>query len=233
MLEDPVFIQALYNTLYFTAVATAIGVPLAIGIALLLNEKFHGRTFARVCLLLPWATPPVVVAGMFKWMMDAAYGIINYFLLITGVLTERISFFSSMEFALNGLIVIFTWKMAPVFTIILLSALQNRPIEVLESAKVYGAGVFERFRCVTLPYLKNTLIIIIVLSILLTLIFNFDLVISITSGGPGYATYTSYFYSYITTFWFLNAGYGAAVAYVVMFICLASSLVVLRLGQRR
>lgn len=232
MPKDPVFIQALYQTMYFTVVSTAIGIPLALGIALLLNENFRGRTLARVSLLLPWATPPVVVAGMFKWMLDRAWGIVNYLLEITWLAPEGYNFLSDPKIAINSLILVFLWKMVPVYSIITLSSLQNVPTDVLDSAKVYGANVFKRFTKVYLPYLRSSLAVLCVLSVLMSLVFNFDLVMALTSGGPGYYTYTLYFLGYITTFWFLNAGYGVSIAYIVMVICLVSSLIILKVGRR-
>ncbi|MEM2902527.1 MAG: sugar ABC transporter permease, partial [Candidatus Bathyarchaeia archaeon] len=177
LLKDPVFRASLTHTAYFTVISMLVGIPLALGVALLLNEEFPGRSVARVCLLIPWALPPIVVAIMFSFMMNTSYGIVNYILKAVGLTTTSIAFFGDPKLALNSLILVNLWKVTPLYAIIFLSALQNIPVETVESAKVYGAGAWQRFRKVTLPCIRPTIIIIAILTALLSLQV-FDIIIS-------------------------------------------------------
>ena len=227
LIKDPVFRTSLTHTVYFTVISMAVGIPLALGVALLLNEEFPGRSVARVCLLIPWALPPIVVAIMFSFMMNTSYGVINYILKATGLTATSIPFFGDPKLALNSLIIVNLWKVTPLYAIIFLSALQNIPVETVESAKVYGANAWQRFRRITLPYIRPTIIVIAILTALLSLQV-FDIIISITYGGPGYNTYMLYFYAYRSTFEFLDAGYGATIAYIVTLISVGFALAIIR-----
>ncbi|MFQ5762722.1 MAG: carbohydrate ABC transporter permease, partial [Candidatus Bathyarchaeia archaeon] len=206
--------------------------PLGLGVAVLLNQEFRGRTVARVCLLLPWATPPIIVALMFWWIFNASYGIMNFTLLTSGAIPERISFFSTPFIVLNTLAIIFVWKVFPLYAILFLSSLQNVPAEVLESSSLYGAGRIRRFRRIVFPYLKPTLAINCVLNALLSLLYSFDLVVAITLGGPGYESYMLSFYAYLTTFWYLDAGYGATIAYFTTALALIFAFASIKLWYK-
>lgn len=227
MFSDAVFLISLRNSLYFLAITTVVSIPLGLGVALLLNEQFRGRTIARVCLLLPWATPPVVVALMFWWIFNAAYGIVNFSMVEVGAFAEDLSFFSTPFLVLNVLSIIFAWKVFPLYAIIFLSSLQNVPTEVVESSKVYGASSFRRFTRITLPYLKPTIGVNAILNALLSLLYSFDLVVAITKGGPGYESYMLSFYAYLTTFWYLDAGYGATIAYFTTIVGVVFAFIVI------
>jgi ABC-type sugar transport system permease subunit len=228
LFDDPVFMASLYHSLYFLAVTTACAIPLALGISLLLNEDIKGRTVGRVLLLLPWATPPVVVSLMFNWIFDANMGIINFFLLSTGLTSQKISFYSTPSVVLNSLVIVFVWKVFTLYSIIFLSSLQNIPHEIIESSKVYGARSFKRFRYIIFPYLKPTMVTCIILNGVLSLLYSFDIVIAITKGGPGYESYMLAFYAYLQTFWYLDIGYGSTIAYFTTIVAVLFAFVALR-----
>jgi len=230
--QDKLFIAALTQTTYFTLLTMLTGIPLAIGLALVLNEDFPGRTLARVCLLIPWAMPPITVAIMFSYILNTSFGVVNFLLRSLGLTATSITFFGDPNLALNSLVLINLWKITPLYAIIFLSALQNIPSEVVESAKVYGANAVRRFTTVTLPYLRPTVVVIAILSGLLSLQV-FDIIISITNGGPGFKTYMLYFYAYKVTFDWLDAGYGATVSYIVTAISVIFALLILRYRRTR
>jgi len=235
ILSDKVFAQALTQTLIYVSLHTVVGVPLGLGIALLLNQEFRGRSVARVCLLIPWATPPIVCAMMFSIFLHPYYGTINYTMQWLGLVPQEFRIFSNPQIALFGLVIVSMWKSAPLFAFIFLSGLQALPTEILESAKVYGASSFAVFRKIILPYLKPTLAVNCILSGFLALAGTqaFDLVIGITHGGPGYNTYMLYFLSYTIAFPWNLLGYGATIAWVVTIISVIFALVLLKLWYKR
>ncbi|WP_309493265.1 sugar ABC transporter permease [Candidatus Hecatella orcuttiae] len=228
MISDPVFITSLWHTLYFFGLTTIIAVPAGLGTALLLSQEFKGNTFGRVLLLLPWATPPIVVSLIFWWIFNSAYGIVNWLLKTLGLIPAAISFFSTPFLVLNILALFFCWKVFTLYGLLFLSALQNVPKEIVESVKIYKAGVLSRFKYVIWPHIKGIFVINCILNAILSLLYSFDIVISITKGGPGTESYVLTFYSYLTTFWYLNAGYGATLAYVVTLIGLVFAFTALR-----
>lgn len=235
LFSDKLFRQALTQTLLYLAFHTAVGVPLGLGIALLLNEEFRGRSFARACLLIPWSTPPIVAALIFFISLNPSFGPITYALELSGIFSHQFSIFGNPNLALFGLAVVSLWKSAPLFAFIFLSALQNLPIEAVESAKVYGASSLMIFRKVTLPFLKPTLAVNCILSGILALSGTqaFDIVVGITGGGPGYHTYMLYYLGYMTAFPWNDLGYGSTISYIVTIIAVVFATVLLKLWYKR
>ena len=226
--SDPVFITSATNTVIFLLLEVAISIPGGLALGLLVNENFRGRSIIRGSLLLPWATPPIVMAVMFGFIFSDQFGVVNYMLQSLGIASRPVMFFASPQFALIMLVFVASWKNIPLFAFIFLSALQNIPTELMESAKVYKAGAFNRFRHITFPYLKPTMASNSILAAILS-VQVFDVIIGITNGGPGRSTYTLYFYAYLTSFPFLHLGYGATMAYIVGIIAVIFAFGVLRM----
>jgi multiple sugar transport system permease protein len=226
--KDPVFIQSTEQTIEYLVLEVAITVPVGLGLGLLLNEKFRGRTIIRASLLLPWATPPIVMAVMFTYIFADPYGVVNYALESLHITSGPVIFFADPHYALLMLVLVSSWKLIPLFAFIVLGALQTVPSEVIESAKVYKASSWSRFRKITFQYLKPTMTVNSILAAILS-VQVFDVVIGITNGSPGYSTYMLYFYAYQQTFPFLNLGYGATVSYVVSIVAVLFAFGVLRI----
>jgi multiple sugar transport system permease protein len=225
--SDPVFIQSTVNTVVFLLAEVAISIPVGLGLALLLNEKFRGRSILRSSLLLPWATPPIVTAVMFTYIFSDQYGVVNFVLQSLHIVSQPITFFTNPHTALFVLVIIASWKQIPLFAFIFLSALLNIPSEVVESAKIYKASALGRFRHITFQYLRPTMVVNSILCAILS-VQIFDIVWGITRGGPGYSTYMLYFLAYFTSIPYLHLGYGATMAYVVSIISVLFAFVVLR-----
>jgi multiple sugar transport system permease protein len=225
--SDPVFITSTINTMIFLLLEVAISIPIGLGLALLVNENFKGRSILRASLLLPWATPPIVMAVMFDFIFSDTFGVVNYVIQSLHIVSQPIEFFANPQLALIMLVLTAAWKNIPLFAFIFLSALQNIPVEIVESAKVYNAGTFSRFRHITFPYLKPTMAVNSILAAILS-VQVFDIVIGITNGGPGRSTYMLLFLAYLTSFPFLQLGYGATMAYVVAIIAVVFAFAVLR-----
>ena len=235
LLSDKLFQQALLQTLAYLTFHTAVGVPLGLAIALLFNEEFRGRGFARACLLVPWATPPIVAALLMYILLNSGFGPVLYGLNIAGLLPPRFTIFGNPNLALLGLAFVSLWKSSPLFAFIFLSGLQNLPSEVVESARVYGASSVAIFRRITFPFLKPVLAVNCILSGILALSGTqaFDIVIGITNGGPGYRTYMLYFLAWNQAFPWNRLGYGSTIAYVVTIIAVVFALVLLKIWYRR
>lgn len=235
LLSDKLFQRSLIQTLIYLTFHTAIGVPLGLGIALVLNEEFKGRSFVRACLLIPWSTPPIVAALMFFIALNPGFGPINYLLEIMRLTPPNFSIFGNPDVALIGLAIVSLWKSSPLFAFIFLSALQNLPSDTVESAKIYGASSFAIFKHIVLPFLKPVIAVNCILSCLLALSGTqaFDLVIGITGGGPGYSTYMLYYLAYMNSFPWNRLGYGSTIAYIVTLIAVIFALILIRLWYRR
>ncbi len=225
---DPIFIQAAIQTLMYVVPSAVIGVALGMAVALILNERFPGRGIARAALLIPWALPPVVVAAMFQWFLDSRRGLLGEWLVNAGLVEQSPVFLGGVPGTLFMLTAIHIWKTFPLIALIFLVALQYLPEETVQAARIDGAGRWRRFRHVTLPFLRPTLVAAVIIQVLITLQL-FDLIFALTGGGPGrYSTYNLYFYTFKTTFEQTDFGYGAVLAYIVTAFVVVLALLLTR-----
>jgi ABC-type sugar transport system permease subunit len=226
------FWSALWITLAFTALAVAIVVVLGLAIALLLNRSFPGRDIVRTLILLPWAIPPVVNGLMWQWIYDAKVGALNGLLFSLGLIGEYRGWLSDPTSALLALVSADVWNAIPLAVVLLLAALQRIPLELYDAARVDGGGALQLFRYVTFPWLAQPLLIVLILQTLAA-IRAFDVIYVLTAGGPGTATTTLTWKTYLVTFDSLDFGMGNAYAYTISLITLALALIYFRLLYRR
>jgi multiple sugar transport system permease protein len=226
------FWGALRITLIFTGLGVAIITVLGIAIALLLNERFPGRGAVRTVVLVPWAIPPVVNGLMWQWIYDAKVGALNGLLVRVGALQAYRGWLSSPADALLALVMAHVWNALPLAVILLLAALQAIPAELYDAGRTDGSGPWQLLRHVTLPWLAQPLLVVLVLQTMLA-IRVFDLIYVLTAGGPGTATTTLVWQTYLTTFDSLDFGLGNAYAYTLSLITLGLALVYFRILYRR
>lgn len=232
LLKDATFWISLRVTLIYATATVLVELPLAFGIALLLNEDIGGRWFYRGLLLLPWVMPNIAAAVIWGWMYSADYGLVNYYLTRIGLLPEYIGWLSNLRFALPATIVVQIWKGLPWTTVVLLAGLQTISGELLEAAEVDGANAWQRLWHVKIRLLIPIILIVVILRFAWT--FNtFDLVYVLTSGGPGYATYLLSIYMYLSSFSFREMGYGSTLATTMLLILLVISTLFIRLVSRK
>ncbi len=225
---DPVFRQSFVQSVMYVVPACVVGVGIALAAAVVLNQDFPGRRIARACLLIPWALPPVVVAAMFEWFLDARRGLFGAWVTALGITARPPDFFSGIPGTLFTLVGIHVWKTFPLLAIMFVVALQYLPQETLHAARIDGAGMLHRFRYVVLPHLRPTIVAAVIIELLITLQL-FDLIYALTLGGPGaYSTYNLYFYAYKNTFEYQDFGYGAVLAYVVSALVIVCALILTR-----
>jgi len=181
----------------------------------------------RGAALIPWVVPGVIVSLLTLYMFNGEVGIINYTLKTTGFIEEFIPWFGSTKHAMWALVVANVWNQTPFYMLMLLAGLQSRPDELMEAAKIDGAGMLGRFRYITLPHLIG--IILIVTSLMVVWNFNnFDLFWATTQGGPVNATMTLSVYTYRQAFLAFRMGYASAISVLWLLGLLAFSTVYIR-----
>ena len=216
---DPEFIQALQVSAKFVFSTVAIKLVLGTLIAVMLKEKFVGRSLARALIIIPWATPFVVVGLMWKWMLHSKVGVFNFFLLKLGIIEEYIPFLSSRTFAMPCVVLADVWQGTPFFIIIILAGLQTIPEDLYEAAHMDGAGGIKAFFSITLPLIKFPLFISTILGTIFA-INSFDLFFVLTKGGPGKITTNATLFDWNNAFKFYHLSYASAISYVILMIAM-------------
>ncbi len=223
-LRSPGFLDIAINTVFWlTAVSVALRLLLGLLLALLLHSRFlrdiKMTTAARLVLLVPWATPPVVAVIAWRWLFDPTHGVINSVLLSTGLISDPVAFLATLTTVWPAIITIIVWNTTPLVAISLLAALQTIPEELNEAAVIDGADRWQQFRFVTLPYLMPTISVLGLMSVIWTF-NNFVYVWLATGAGPGTFTNVLATEIYIKAFIDLRIGYSSAIG-VVMAVVMA------------
>ena len=214
---DPEFIQAVQVSAKFVFFTVLVKLVLGTMIAVMLKEKFFGRSLARALIIIPWATPFVVVGIMWRWMLHSKVGVINFFLQRLGIIHEYIPFLSSKTFAMPFVIVADVWQGTPFFVIIILAGLQTIPDDLYEAAHMDGAGGIKAFFTITLPLIRFPLFISTILGTIFA-INSFDLFFVLTKGGPGKITTNATLFAWNNAFKFYHLSYASAISYVILMI---------------
>ena len=228
VLSNPRFQRAFQNTAFFVVMGMAIGPVLGLGSALLLNDKLRLRALFRASFFLPTMTSLIVVATIWKFMY-ADNGIINAVAGLFGLPGHP--WLTDPTTALPAVVVTAIWQGFGFETVVFLAALQAIPREYYEAATVDGAGRWARFRWVTLPGLRPTIVFVYVIGIIGSF-QTFDQVFVMTNGGPIQATRTIVF-DLVDRFNKLDIGGASAVAYILLALLALLSYVQLRLGESR
>lgn len=218
---------AVKNTLHFALILVIGTVLIGMGVALVLNERFHGRSFVRTIVIIPWAISPIVVGIVWGWIYNGTYGALNALLAELGLITDYVGWLASGSRALNLVALAYVWREVPFAALLFLAALQTIPVDLYQAARVDGAGSFSRFWFVTLPWLRPTLLVVLVV-VTLEGFFAFSIIYVMTGGGPGTATSVLAWLGYIISFLFFDLGRGAAVFYFLTIILLALAFVYVR-----
>jgi ABC-type sugar transport system permease subunit len=227
LLRKELFREALFRSVYFTVIEVIAVIVLALLVALMLNHPLGRSAFFRVVLLVPWALAPVANAVLWKWIFNANYGILNQALLGLGFIKENVIWLGSPWLALNMILLADIWKAVPFIALLILAGLQNIPSYLYKAARLDGANAWQQFVHVTLPGLKTTLVISIVLQSIWALKV-FDLIYVLTKGSPADSTVLLNYLSWRETFSNLDVGYGAAIANVLFALMLMLALVYIR-----
>ena len=218
MAGDGRFWQSFWTTTVFTTSAVIIELLLGLGIALVLNQKFRGRSLVRTTAILPWALPTALIGLAWGWIFNDQFGVVNDILRRVGLIEGGINWLGEPTLALMAVIFADVWKTTPFISILLLAGLQSISPDLYEAHSIDGATPWQNFTRITLPLLMP--------QILIALLFRFaqsfgifDLIAVMTGGGPGGATEVVSLYIYATVMRYLDFGYGAALV-VVTFLLL-------------
>jgi ABC-type sugar transport system permease subunit len=234
--EDGFFHRAVYNSFLFTLSSVAFKLALGMTMALVLMTRIRWRAFWTGVLLIPWVAPTVVSALNFLWIYDGSLGVLNYLLVkVFRILPQGVGWLSEPGTAMASVIAVNVWRGFPFFGISFLAGMKAIPGELYEAAAVDGASTLQRFRHVTLPGLKNIVIIVTLLSTIWT--FNdFAIVYILTKGGPGGATMVMPVLTYETAFGAQRLGEAIAVALYLLPVLAVTIMVLaryMRRGRRR
>ncbi len=209
-------------------VAAVVGVIIyGLGVALLMNSKIRLSTPLKIVILLPWALPAVVSGLLWKWILNADFGILNGMLYSIGLIDSYIPFLADPTLAKASLIMAFIWKEGPLVAIFFLAGLQLIPDELYEAARIDGGAGWRILRYVTLPLLRPIFLVVIVYETM-TAILTFDTIYVMTGGGPADSTALISWFAYAEIFKALNLGHGVALAIIIALITLVLILLYLR-----
>lgn len=214
---DRFFLQGLKNTFLFSLSATSAEVLLGLGLALLFNTRFRGRDVLLPLAILPMMLSTMVVCAIWRSMYHYDYGILNHFLANFGL--GPVKWLIDPSLALWSVVLVDVWQWTPMAFLVLFAGLQSIPAELYEAARVDGASGLRLFSHVTLPLLRNYLLLAILLRSIDTFKV-FDKVYALTGGGPGSSTETISLFIYREAFKYFNMGRASAAA-VVMFLAVA------------
>ena len=226
LLHDPLFWSSLLRTAIW--VVFGVGCQFLFGflLALVLNKQFKGRGVVRAVSLIPWVTPGVLIALMWRWMYDGNYGVINDLLMRLGLIKENIAFLSKPGTAMPSVIVTIVWQGVPFFALMLLAGLQGISYDLYEAASIDGATGWQKLIYVTIPSLRNTIFVTTMLRII-WVANSVDVIFNMTEGGPAYATQTLSVYIYKKAS-ALDMGYASAMAIMLMLVLLLAAIPYLR-----
>jgi multiple sugar transport system permease protein len=225
LLHDDLFWHSFRTGLIWAFGVTAIQFGMAMGLALLLNERLRFRGLARTLALVPWAMPPVIVAIMWRLVYHPDAGLLN------AVLHTSNDWLGDFSTALPAVIAVGVWAGMPQTTVALLAGLQTIPGDLYEAAAIDGASSYRRFRHITLPGLAPVILAITSLDFIWN--FNsFGLVYVLTQGGPGTSTMLPMLLSYNEAFKYGDFGYSAAMGNAMVLMIIALLALYLRRRMR-
>jgi ABC-type sugar transport system permease subunit len=229
ILSDRRLWAAAEHTAYFTVVSTALELVLGLFLAQLLAAPLRARWLFRAIVILPWALPTIVNGAMWRWILNAQYGVLNALLTQLHLQGDYRSWLGTDPFlALNMVIVADVWKNTSLVAFFLLAGLQTIPQEIYEAARVDGAGPVRSFLRITLPLLVPNIALVLVLRTI-EAFKVFDIVYVMTGGGPASGTQTVTFFTYLQAFSAQRFSTGASLAYLTVLAILILALIYLRL----
>ncbi len=217
----PAFGIVMKNTLFWVLSVVGISTVLGFIIAMVLNQKFHGRKIARSVLILPWATSLVIQASVWNYIIKYEYGNLNNILLNSGVIEQAINWRSSFQIEFIWECAVGIFVTVPFVTFCILSGLQSIDPSLYEAATVDGAGFWSKLRNVTIPLVRPALTVSTVLNIIY--VFNsFPIIYTMTKGAPANKTDTLITYLYMLSFYERKKGPASAlsvIGFIILCIC--------------
>lgn len=219
ILRDPVFWRSLKNNVIFVLASVFGQIPLALALAVLLHKSNWLQRFLRSAVFLPMVLSTVVIGMIWQYFYHPQIGILNFLLDSLGLQSWKLEWLSDRDIAIYSLLPPLIWSYVGLYLIIFMSALQNIPGEIHDAAKIDGVSGARKLVSITLPIIKNTVQVAVILCISGSL-KSFDLVYIMTKGGPAHATELLATYMYNSTFTTYRYGFGSAISTTIMLISL-------------
>lgn len=234
LFSDSVYRTSLQNTLIFVLGSVVGHALLGLVFALALHQEWPSlllRNIVRGLLILPWLFS-LAAAGLVWALLLNPLGPLNYLIVTLGISENAVNFLGQRETALGSLIAVNIWKSYPFYMIMILGGLQTIPVDLYEAARVDGAGRWRRFRHITLPLLRPVLVATTAIDFITTFGI-FDLVRTLTEGGPARSTITLGYYTWLIGFRDVDFGYGSAISMSMLIITSVALIIYLRLSKER
>jgi multiple sugar transport system permease protein len=233
LFANPDLPSILIRTLTWVVLVVVLTILISLALAALLNAAFPGRRLVRWALIVPWAASVVMTATIFRWMLDAFYGIINRILFDLGLISVPVNEWLGIpDIAFWWLMFVAIFVSLPFTTYVILAGLQSIPRDIYEAAKVDGATGWHSYRDITLPLLRPALLVASIIN-MINVYNSFPIIWAMTGGGPGSQTDTTTTFMYKLAFRFQDIGQSASMAVVNFSIILLFILLYLRLVDWR
>ena len=231
LVSDGSFRIAVLNTLYYSALHIPLTFAVALGLALLLNNKLRGVAFFRTAAFFPYITSIVAIAIVWNLLFSPDYGPINEILRFFGMENPP-GWLTSSDWAMPAVVIVSTWRDMGYYMILFLAGLQTVPRELHEAARMDGANTIQRFFNVTLPSLRPTTFFV---TVMLTInsFKIFDLILVMTEGGPGQSTLVLSQFIYTKGFEESQFGYASAASVALFFMCIIVTVVQFVINKKR
>lgn len=229
LLHDPQFGESVLNTAWYTLTVVPLIVAASIAIAVALRESRAARLLARVGFYVPFVLSPVVVATSWKWLLNQDLGVIDGFLRWVGA--PAIPWLTSDFSARVSIVLITVWNLVGFYMLMVLAGLSQISVDLYEAAKIEGANAWKRFWRITLPMLSPTILLVVILATIHAT-QAFEMILLLTSGGPGDSTRLVVQNMYESAFGHLQPGYGVAQAVILLPIILFVAWLQMRLFKQ-
>ncbi len=216
------------NTFSFAVVSVILETLTGLGVALLLNQEFKGRALVRTAVLVPWAIPTIVSAKMWGWMLNDQFGVINTYLIGLGLISQKIAWTAEPAYALWTVVLVDVWKTTPFMALLILAALQTVPKDCYEAARVDGVHPLRVFWKITLPLIRQPLLVAVVFRLLDSLRV-FDLIYVLTANGSTTISMSGFVRREMVEYG--NMGYGSAASTSLFLIILITAIIFLKLAR--
>lgn len=226
--QDERFRNAIWLTVYFTALATALQLVLGVSLALLLNRPFRGKGFFRSIFLMPMVATPVAIALVWMMMYNPTLGVMNYLVGLVGLGPYK--WVSDVRFVIPALAMVDTWEWTPLITLITLAGLATLPLEPYESALIDGATPAQMFWRITLPLLRPTIVVALLFRSI-DCLKTFDIIYVMTAGGPGFASETLNVYTFQVGLFYFHIGYASSLLVILFALVLGVSLILIKVRR--
>lgn len=228
---DPLFKSSIGNSLWFTAGSLVFQFGIGFALALFFHRRFPGRDLMRSLILLGWMMPIVITGTLFKWILSGDSGVFNHLLSVLGWIDEPVFWLTNQNTALTATTIANIWIGIPFNMLILLAGLQALPEPLYEAAKIDGAGRFRQFTHITMPLMRPTIFIVLMLVLIYTFKV-FDLIYVMTGGGPVNVTTVLPLFAYKLAFNNYEISMGSTVASLMFVFLMALASVYLWMSRK-